>query len=77
MVEPDSLHVVEGVEERIDEPGSHLHECGQLRLEQTIVVFVLARSEFKVLFDLKLMSEPDSNPLRQPADVPGGVFHIP
>jgi hypothetical protein len=50
--ETDSLHVVERVEERIDEPGRHLEDCWELGLEQVVVVLVLARGELEVLLNL-------------------------
>jgi hypothetical protein len=50
--ETNSLHVVERVEERIDEPGRHLEERWELGLEQVVVVLVLARGELEILLDL-------------------------
>lgn len=51
--DPSALHVVEGMEQRVDEPCSHLDKRRKLRLEQTVVVLVFARGEFKVLLDLE------------------------
>lgn len=37
----DSLHVVERVEERVDESGAHRDELGELGLEHVVVMLVL------------------------------------
>lgn len=48
----DSLHIVERVEQRIDESGGHADELRELRLESIVVMLVLARGKFEVLLDL-------------------------
>ena len=52
LAQKDILHVVERVEQRVDELGAELQEVGKLLLEQVVVMLVFARGEFKVLLNL-------------------------
>lgn len=47
------LHVVETMEDGIGERCSHLKERRKLLLQQVIPVFILSRSDLKVLLDLR------------------------
>lgn len=53
MALSDSLHEVEGVEQRVDEASGHLEERGKLRLEKVVVVLVLSRRKLEVLLHLE------------------------
>jgi hypothetical protein len=47
-----SLHIVEGVEERVDEASCKSEECGKLRFEHVIVMLILPGCEIEILLDL-------------------------
>lgn len=46
------LHVVERVEQRVDEPRGEFEELRKLLLQQVVIVLVFARRNFELLFDL-------------------------
>lgn len=49
----DALHVIIGMEQRIDELGSELHESRKILFEHVVNIIIFIRCYLKVLLELR------------------------